>query len=83
MPTAIVLINTKKGMIPDTASKIGKIDEVTEVYSVAGDYDLVAIIRVEEYERFSEVIADMMQKIPGIERTKTLMAFKTYKIEVT
>ncbi|MBC7119978.1 MAG: Lrp/AsnC ligand binding domain-containing protein [Candidatus Methanosuratus sp.] len=83
MPTAIVLINTKKGTIPETAKELGKIDEVMEVYSVAGDYDLVAIIRVEEYERFSEVIAEMMQKIPGIERTKTLMAFKTYKVELS
>ncbi len=76
------MMNIKKGMIPDTAEKLGRIDEVVEVYSVAGDYDLVAIVRVEEYERFNEVIANSFQSIPNIEKTKTLMAFKTYKIEV-
>jgi anthranilate phosphoribosyltransferase len=82
MPTAIVLMNIKKGMISDTAEKLGRIDEVVEVYSVAGDYDLVAIVRVEEYERFNEVVANAIQNIPNIDETKTLMVFKTYKVEV-
>ncbi len=83
MPTAIVLIKVKKGAIPETANELGRIDEVMEVYSVAGDYDLVALVRVEEYDRFSEVIANIMQGVAGIKRTKTLMAFKTYKVELS
>jgi anthranilate phosphoribosyltransferase len=81
MVTAFVLINAKKGEIESTAKEIGRLDEVIEVYSIAGEYDLIAKVRVEEYERLAEIVTQKIQKIPGIERTKTLMAFKTYKLE--
>lgn len=80
MPVAIVLTEIKKGRITETAKKMGELDEVTEVYSVAGEYDVVAKIQVEEYERFSEVIPEKLQEIEGIKKTRTLMAFKTYKL---
>ena len=80
MLTAIILLNTKKGMVSQVARELGAIDEVIEVYSVAGVYDLIAKIQVEAYERFSEVIAGKLQGVEGIERTQTLMAFKTYKV---
>ncbi len=80
MLTAIMLLNTSKGMVSKVAKSLGAIDEVTEVYSVAGAYDLVAKIQVEEYERFAEVIAGKLQEIEGIEKTQSLMAFKTYKV---
>ena len=80
MLTALMLLNTSKGMVSKVAKSLGAIDEVTEVYSVAGAYDLVAKIQVEEYERFAEVIAGKLQEIEGIEKTQSLMAFKTYKI---
>ena len=80
MLTAIILLNTKKGMVSKIARELGEIDEVTEVYSVAGPYDLIAKVQVEEYQRFSEVIADKLQAVEGIEKTQTLMAFKTYKV---
>lgn len=76
-----VLINAKKGEIESAAKEIGRLDEVVEVYSIAGEYDLIAKVRVEEYERLAEVVTQKIQKIPGIERTRTLMAFKTYKLE--
>ena len=80
MLTAVMLLNTQKGMVSKVAKLLGAIDEVTEVYSVAGPYDLIAKIQVEAYERFSEVIAGKLQEIDGIEKTQTLMAFKTYKV---
>lgn len=80
MPVAIVLIEVKKGRITETAKKLGELDEVAEAYSVAGEYDVVAKVQVEEYERFSEVIPEKLQEIEGIKRTRTLMAFKTYKL---
>jgi anthranilate phosphoribosyltransferase len=81
MITAFVLINVKKGEIENTAREMGRLDEVVEVYSIAGEYDLIAKVRVEEYERLAEVVTQKIQKIPGIEKTRTLMAFKTYKLE--
>lgn len=82
MLTAIMLLNTAKGAVSKVARALGAIEEVTEVYSVAGAYDLIAKIQVEEYERFAEVIADKLQAIDGIEKTQTLMAFKTYKVGI-
>ncbi len=80
MLTAMILLNTTKGMAPAIAKELGAIDEITEVYSVAGPYDLIAKVQVKEYEHFSEVIVGKLQKIDGIEKTQTLMAFKTYKV---
>ena len=78
--TAIVLINVEKGKVNEVAKKLSKIDEVTEVHSVAGIYDLVAKVKVKEYGRLSDVITEKIQLIDGIEKTITLMCFKTFKL---
>ncbi len=78
--TAIVLINVEKGKVNEVARELSKIDEVTEVHSVAGIYDLVAKVKVKEYGRLSDVITEKMQSIDGIEKTMTLMCFKTFKL---
>ncbi|MFB6131111.1 MAG: Lrp/AsnC family transcriptional regulator [Salinigranum sp.] len=80
MPTAIVLLTVEKGGVEPTVDALSEIEDVTEVYSVAGEYDLVAKIQVEEYDRFAEVIPRQFQAIDGIASTETLMAFKTYKL---
>lgn len=80
MPTAIVLMETEKGGIDSTIDELSDIEEVIEVFSVAGEYDLVAKVNVEEYERFAEVIPGRFQDVDTIDRTETLMAFKTYKL---
>ena len=80
MHTALVLLNTSIGMVSKVAKSLGAIDEVTEVYSVAGPYDLVAKLQVEEYERFAEVITGKLHEIEGIEKAQSLLAFKTYKV---
>ena len=79
MVVALALIRVQKGSVADVAKSLGAISEVTEVYSVAGAYDLVAKIQVEEYERMAEVITGKLQQIDGIASTETLMAFHTYK----
>ena len=56
MFTAIVLIQTEQGRAPEVAEALLEINSVAEVYSVAGDYDLVAIVRVREYEQMAEVV---------------------------
>ena len=78
MITAIVLIQSQRGRIPDVAQELLEIPEVAEVYSVAGAYDLVAILRVKEYEAMSEVVPGKLQRLTGVERTTTLMAFQCY-----
>lgn len=52
---------------------------MVDVYSVAGDYDLVAIVQTEEYERLAEVVTEKLQLLDAVVRTTTLMAFRSYK----
>jgi DNA-binding Lrp family transcriptional regulator len=78
MVTAIVLIQADREMIPETAEALLDVPGVKEVYSVAGEWDLVAIVRVKEHEQLADVVADRMLKMPGIASTLTLIAFKSY-----
>ncbi|HYN28633.1 MAG TPA: Lrp/AsnC ligand binding domain-containing protein [Dermatophilaceae bacterium] len=78
MITAIVLISADVDRIPEVAQEIAELDGVTEVYSVAGDVDLVAMVRVREHEQLADVIADRMGKVPGVTGTDTHIAFRTY-----
>ena len=78
MVTAIVLINTSQGRTPEVAQALIDLAGVTEAYSVAGTYDLVAIARVRDHEELADLITSHVQKIPGIETTNTLIAFRAY-----
>lgn len=78
MITAIVLINAQVDQIPEVAETVAGIDGVSEVYSVAGDADLIAMVRVSEHEHLNDVIADRLNKVEGIIGTSTHIAFRTY-----
>ena len=78
MITAIVLIGADVASIPEVAEQIAAIDGVTEVYSVTGDVDLVAMVRVREHEQLADVIADRLNKVDGVQATETHIAFRTY-----
>jgi len=76
--SAIVLINAEVDRIPEVAAAIAEIDGVTEVYSVTGDVDLIAMVRVHAHEEFADVIADKLNKVSGVLLTQTHIAFRTY-----
>lgn len=78
MTTAIVLINTTQGRTPEVAQALLALPGITEAYSVAGAYDLVAIARVRRHEDLADLVAKRVQAIPGIESTNTLIAFQAY-----
>ena len=78
MVTAIVLINTRQGSTSDVAQALIGLPGVTEAYSVAGMYDLVAIVRVRDHETLADLVAGRIQKVAGIEATNTLIAFRAY-----
>lgn len=78
MVTTVVLAVCDIHQIPETAQAIADLDEVSEVYSVAGDYDLVIMVRVKNHDDLARVVSEQIAKIPGIERTQTLVAFKVY-----
>jgi len=76
--TAIVLVHTAADRIPETAQAIADLDGVSEVYSCAGDVDLVAIVRVNAHEELAEVIAGRLSKVAGVQHTDTHIAFRSY-----
>ncbi|QLY33559.1 Lrp/AsnC family transcriptional regulator [Nocardia huaxiensis] len=78
MITAIVLISAESARIPETAQALADIEGVAEVYSCAGDVDLIAKVRVRDHERIAEVVTGRINKTPGVVRTATHIAFKSY-----
>lgn len=78
MITAIVLITADVDRIPEVAQEIADLDGVTEVYSVAGQYDLVTIVRVKDNDALAELITGRILKVPGITRSETLIAFRVH-----
>lgn len=78
MLTAIVHIDTEASLIPEAAAKIAEIRGVSEVYSVTGGVDLIAVVRVRQHEELADLIADKVSKIEGVVRTRTYIAFRTY-----
>ncbi|HEX5972991.1 MAG TPA: Lrp/AsnC ligand binding domain-containing protein [Gemmatimonadaceae bacterium] len=78
MITTIVLIRAEPSSVPTTAQYLADIEGVTEVYSVSGDWDLVAIVRVAEYDQIARVVTEAFPKVPGLQRTQTLTAFRAY-----
>ena len=78
MVTAFVLINAEPGKVPAAAQALAEIAEVPEVYSVAGAYDIVAVVRVREFEHLSQVVSERLAAVPGIAHTQTLVAFRCY-----
>ena len=78
MISAIVLINAEVDRIPEVAAAIADLNGVSEVYSVTGDVDLIAIVRVRHHEELADIIADQLNKVSGVQSTQTHIAFRTY-----
>jgi len=76
--TTIVLIRVDPTEIVNAAKMLAGVDGVSEVYSVSGDWDLVAIVRVPEYDQIARVVTETFPTVPGIQRTQTLTAFRAY-----
>ncbi|MEU5214408.1 Lrp/AsnC ligand binding domain-containing protein [Streptomyces sp. NPDC020742] len=78
MITSIVLIRTSVDQIPEIAEKIAALEGVSEVYSVTGAHDLIAMVRVAKHDDLADVIPGRISKIPGVASTETHIAFRTY-----
>lgn len=78
MITSIVMVSVVPDRIPEVAAQIAELEGVSEVYSVAGDVDLVAIVRVRDFEQIAEVIAGRLSKVDGVLGTDTHIAFRAY-----
>lgn len=78
MLTAIVLIDADVARIPEVAAAVADLDGISEVYSVTGDVDLIAIARVRHHEELASVVADRLGKVNGVRGTRTYIAFQAY-----
>ena len=78
MICAIVLINAEVDRIPEVAQEVAEIGGVTEVYSVTGNVDLIAMVRVRQHDQLADVIADRINKVDGVLLTQTHIAFRSY-----
>jgi DNA-binding Lrp family transcriptional regulator len=78
MAVAIVLINVVAQDTNRVAEELSSISGISEVYSVAGNYDLVAVVRVKDNDLLAALVTDQMRRVGGITRTETLIAFKAY-----
>jgi DNA-binding Lrp family transcriptional regulator len=76
--TAIVFVQADVDRIPEVAEEIAALDGVSEVYSVTGDLDLIALIRVRQHDEIAEVVADRLNKVAGVLSTQTHIAFRAY-----
>jgi len=76
--TAIVLIDCATDSIPEVAQALADLPGVSEVYSVAGNVDLIAVVRVKEFDQVAEVIAGQISKVPGVVETESHIAFRAY-----
>lgn len=78
MVSAVILLMVEKSKVNEVAGKLVELPGISEVYSVAGHYDLVAIARVRQNEDIAEAVTNQMLKIEGIQRSETLIAFRVF-----
>jgi DNA-binding Lrp family transcriptional regulator len=78
MVHAFVLIDAEPARIADLAMELADVDGVAEVYSVAGEADLVAVVRVRRHEDLAEVVTRRIDALDGIVNTRTLIAFQAF-----
>jgi DNA-binding Lrp family transcriptional regulator len=78
MNTALVLLTVARDKVNTVAEALAEMEGITEVYSVAGRYDLAVVIRVKDSEQMAELVTDHMLKVEGILTSETLMAFRVH-----
>ncbi|HKK14607.1 MAG TPA: Lrp/AsnC ligand binding domain-containing protein [Gammaproteobacteria bacterium] len=78
MVTAIVLVNTERGWVNEVAQELAAMGAISEVYSVGGRFDLVAMIRAASNEELADLVTNHLQHLQGIRDTETLIAFRAY-----
>ena len=78
MVSAVVLLTIERNQINRVAEELAEIDGISEVFSVAGQYDLVAILRVATNQALAELVTAKMLQVQGISDSETLISFKVY-----
>ena len=78
MTHAIVLIEAERTALPTLGGKLADVDGVAEAYSVTGEWDFVAIVRVPKHEQLADIVTAHIGQLDGVTRTQTMVAFETF-----
>ena len=78
MTHAVVLIEAERDALSTLGGALADIEGVAEAYSVTGEWDFVAVVRVPDHEQLADVVTGQITKLPGVSRTQTLVAFQAY-----
>ncbi len=78
MVSTVVLLNVEPGKINEVGARLAELKGISEVFSVGGRFDLVAIIRVPDNETMAELVTEKMLSVPGITNSETLIAFRVF-----
>ena len=78
MVTALVLLNVERSRVNSVAETLAEMEGITEVYSIAGRYDLAVIIRAKDNDQLAELVTSHMLKVDGILKSETLVAFRVH-----
>lgn len=78
MLTAVILVKSTRDALTDLGPKLADVPGVAEVYTVTGEWDFVAIVRVREHDQLAEIVTRRLTKLEGIERTQTMVAFQQF-----
>ncbi|HXL78450.1 MAG TPA: Lrp/AsnC ligand binding domain-containing protein [Candidatus Eisenbacteria bacterium] len=78
MLTAVILVKSSREALTDLGPRLADVPGVAEVYTVTGEWDFVAIVRVREHDELAEVVTQRLTKLEGIERTETMVAFQQF-----
>ena len=78
MVTSIILIKADRAKITSVAEKLVELEGISEVYSVSGKYDLIAIVRVKSNDELAALVTSKMVDVEGIQNTETMLAFKAF-----
>ncbi len=80
MLVAFVLMKAEPGHLDEVVKTMVEMDVVEEMHSLAGDYDLIVKVRVEDFDRLARLVVDRIQKVAHLRETKTLIAFDAYNV---
>jgi DNA-binding Lrp family transcriptional regulator len=78
MVSAVVLLNVAPGQVNEVGARLAELDGISEVFSVGGRFDLVAIIRVKNNDDMAQLVTERMHSVPGITNSETLIAFRVF-----
>ena len=78
MITAVVLISADRQAIPTLGEALAAVDGVSEVYSVTGQIDFIAMVRAREHDELADIVTRRIAQVPGVAKTATHVAFKAY-----